>query len=345
MVPFSWLNYSVALGLWCLLKAALLGLALREYGAFAFVALLWVIRPLGIDFRYGQVNSLILGVSIWALLSHFNSKARPAESFFKFALLGVCALTKIFPLSLLVVPWLPVSLQSGVDRQKIRWERWGTFAGVALIFVLPVIFVGFGSAVELHRNWFLALIAKGLPLDSHNQSFTAFLHRYFSGVPTHVISEGPVPVQMGGAWLGTKAISSLSWSWSLLTFGALLAALLVFHQLSPLTAVALLLGLMTLPSHLVWKPYFVFLFPVIVQVLKLAKTWGRRFVLIGVFVAINLSGFDWMGRKWGPRFEAASVFLWAEVVLLVAWAKWTATPCSNDEPLPRSRVSRDPLIH
>ena len=335
MIPFSWMNYSVALGLWCLIKAAVLGVAVREYGAVGFFALLWIVRPLGIDFRYGQVNSLILGVSVWALVSHFNRKSTARESFLKFFLLGMCAMTKIFPLSLLVVPWLPVQLQSGIGIKKVRWERWGGLTGVAFVLLLPFAFVGVESAITLHQNWFLALIDKGLPLDSHNQSFTAFLHRYFSGVPTHVISEGPVPLQMGRAWLSSSALASLSIAWSLMALGGLLAVLLVLHDLSPLTAVALLLGLMTLPSHLVWKPYFVFLFPAVAQALRLAQTPWRKLLMLVVFIGLNLSGFDWMGRIWGPRLESASIFLWVEVLLLIVWARWSVTRGRSDERLLR----------
>ena len=69
------------------------------------------------------------------------------------------------------------------------------------------------------------------------------------------------------------------------------------------------------PSHLVWKPYFVMGLPAaFLAIRKLPRYWPA---IAAVFLLLNFGGFDLLGQEWGARFEAASVLLWCHLAILV----------------------------
>jgi hypothetical protein len=87
--------------------------------------------------------------------------------------------------------------------------------------------------------------------------------------------------------------------------------------------IAVVIGLLIIPSHLIWKPYFVMGIPLgIVFVHKIYE--GKSFIsLIGAalfFALINLTGFDFVGHEWGAQFEAGSVMLFMHLSLICAVA-------------------------
>ena len=85
---------------------------------------------------------------------------------------------------------------------------------------------------------------------------------------------------------------------------------------APDLAIAVSLAALILPSHLVWKPYFVMALPLAMIAAARARTFERAAFLVVLFALINLTGFDFVGSAWGARFEAASLFLWAELALI-----------------------------
>jgi hypothetical protein len=338
--PLALLPRNAALALWCFLRAAVVGYLVREFQArrgqdgfspaagaeqgasfsaristlgLAAWGVVVVARPLLIDFQYGQVNTLIAGACAWALLGHFRRSEGSAGDFVRWFVLGAAAMAKIFPLPLLALPWV---MRGQISRRKLWIEYAGVFLGLLVMLLLPAMSVGLSGAWELLHQWRLALVSRGMPLESHNQSFMAFLHHYFSGELTHVVAAGMNPVALGSAWISEGAITLLSYAWMAVSAGFMLAWLLSAPRRAPLTWIAVMIGLLILPSHLVWKPYFVMALPAAILAVRRAVTAWQLTALIVIFVAINLTGFDVVGHAMGARLEAASVFLWAQLGLL-----------------------------
>ncbi len=171
--------------------------------------------------------------------------------------------------------------------------------------------------------WYEALLLKGFPFESHNQSFAAFLYHYFSGAATPVISEGGrlIPFGFGLFSRGWIQILSLVWT-GVLGLGILAWLWRGYQKRAPLEWIAVLVGLLILPSHLVWKPYFVLGLPLAILLVHRwtfcsGKQAMRGWAIYGIFFAlINLTGFDFIGHAWGSRFEAGAVLLWAHLALM-----------------------------
>jgi hypothetical protein len=329
LAPLGLLPRSAALALWCFLKAGIVGYLVREFqplrrrGLASLGLAAWgtvlVARPLLIDFQYGQVNVVILGICCWALLGHFRRGEGDWGDALRWFVLAIAAVAKLFPLPLLAVPWV---VSGPVPRSRLRWERMGLILGVLSILALPAVSVGISGMLELLAQWREALISRGLPFESHNQSFSAWLHRWLSGEPVHVVALGPQSIRMGAAWLSESALHLLSLAWMFVSGGFLVAWLLSGSRRAPLPWIAVMVALLILPSHLVWKPYFVFFLPLAALISGAAfresarRSDLRTVGLVVAFVCMNLLGFDVLGPKWGARFEAGSSMLWAALIYL-----------------------------
>jgi hypothetical protein len=321
--PLGLLPRNFALAIWCFVKAAILGLLVREFqpmrgSKFASIgAASWGVailaRPLLIDFQYGQVNTLIVGACAWALLGHFRKGRGDAWDFARWFVLAVAALGKLFPLPLLVVPWL---VREGIGSRKLGLERAGIIAGLLVTFLIPALTLGFSGIAPLMHDWHLALMSRGIPLESHNQSFTAFMHHFFSGELTHVVAFGMNPVPLGTKWLSETTIAFLSLAWMAITGGFLVAWLLSASRRPTASWIAVMIAVLILPSHLVWKPYFVMALPLAMLAASRARDTVQFVWLAVIFAAVNLTGFDVVGADLGARFEAGSVLLWAELGLI-----------------------------
>jgi hypothetical protein len=112
-------------------------------------------------------------------------------------------------------------------------------------------------------------------------------------------------------------ISMLSIAWSLIGLGVLFAWILKGSVGDPLRWVAVAIGLLFVPSHLIWKPYFVFGIPG-----AMVLAFSSQYWLLGIaFVLINLTGFDIIGGFWSGHLEAASLFLWVHLTLMFSLIK------------------------
>lgn len=327
LAPLGLLPKTVALAVWSCLEAWVLALLIRAFaighgktglGLCACAALVMT-RAILINFQYGQINILILGVCVWALWIHleqdvskcaFTSKWQALLAWF---LLGIVAVSKVFALPLLLLPWFR---KEKAPREKILAERIGSVAGVLITFLAPVISVGWDAAYRLLFSWREALLQKGLPEESHNQSFVAFLNHYFTAAPTHVIALGHIWRVLGHDILSADTISILSMAWTFTWMGVLLAWLLKGAMDDRPRWIAVAVGLLIVPSHLVWKPYFVFSVP-LAMVLILRKR-SYVFQLCAAFALINLTSFDIIGGTVAGYIEAASVFLWVHLALLTS---------------------------
>ena len=88
---------------------------------------------------------------------------------------------------------------------------------------------------------------------------------------------------------------------------------------SPIKWIAVTIGLLIIPSHLVWKPYFVMSIPLAVLALRQSvqrKSWRSWALVVVLFIGINLTGFDFVGHELGAHLEAGSILLVMHLVLL-----------------------------
>jgi hypothetical protein len=335
--PIGLLPRDLALALWCLGKSAGLGwlaaavaarLPLPRAEALAAAGagvLIWA-RPLLIDYQYGQLNLYLLIAGAAALLAHDEAEVRPVRRALGWFALGALAASKLFLLPLLAVPLL-----------RARWGRprlefAAGLAGIGSVLALPAVTEGAVGAAALLGRWKDALAGRGFPLESHNQSFAAFLHHWFSGEPTHVIAWGAAR-SYGWALLGADVRFSFAAAWACACLAAIAGWLLLARPGGSADRVrwaALGLGLLILPSHLVWKPYFVFGLPAAMWLGGRAWRARRAAGFIGLaaaFALVNLTGFDVVGYEWAGRLEAGATLLFVHVALLVATA-WSSPALS-----------------
>ena len=321
--PLSFFSRELALGIWCFAKILVIGALLKQLSRASLFGesllglglgawgMILMARPLLIDFEYGQVNLLILGSCLWGLLDGSRK-----FHFLKWVLLTLAAFTKIYPLPLLLVPWLA---QRGRDRNQLWRERAGIGVGALLILLAPFVDQGWQGTWSLIVNWGHALIAKGLPLESHNQSLVALLYRYLSGGPVHVLSEGVSPLFLGWRFLTSEKIALLSLGWTVGALGVILFWLTCGSRKNLFRWAAVLIGLLIVPSHLIWKPYFVLSIPLsfwMVNQAVLRRNAVLGLGVLGLFIVINLTGFDFVGHKWGAQFESASILFIAHLALI-----------------------------
>jgi hypothetical protein len=330
--PLGLLPKNLALGFWCLIKGGIIAFLIQKLSKFstnksrlfsvgvAAWGVIMVTRPLIIDLEYGQVNLLILGACMWGLLGHFDKKDAPFVDVCSWSLLAFAALAKLFPLPLLLVPWV---ITHGISKKKLRRERVAIFVALAVALLIPVLSEGWIGTWNLILEWRGAVLARGLPMEAHNQSFTALLNHYFSGNPTPVLSEGAQPLHLGIAWLSTSQIILLSLFWTAFTLGINLGWILSGSRHNSIRWIAIAIALIIVPSHLIWKPYFVMSLPLAVLIVQQGvarRSYQFGFVILTLFIAINLTGFDFVGHHWAAHFEAASLLLLTHVTLILLGA-------------------------
>ena len=344
LAPLALLPRAAALALWCASKLGVLFFLIHKFSSFWSCSLdqpqnqktqqdrilswglcVWGIvglsRPLLIDLEYGQVNLLILGTCVWGLGCHIQRASKPFSIWFSWILLGLIAAAKVFPLPLLFVPWF---VTRGLSQRKLWSERVASMIGFLTGLLLPILSEGVEGTLRLLQGWQEALLSKGLPLESHNQSFSAFLYHYLSGYPTRVLSEGVTPLFFGVSLLSLQSISLLSLAWSLLMMGMLLGWIISGSNHSAWKWIAVAIGLMIVPSHLVWKPYFVMSIPLAVYLIQHTYESKSRFGLIILclfFTGINFTGFDFLGHHWAASVEAASILLMIHLGMLTLGAR------------------------
>jgi hypothetical protein len=320
LAPLALVTPTVSLGVWCALKIAVVGWLIGTSAKLSRLDLGWacwglllVARPVLIDFQYGQVNLFILVACAWPVFRYYGLRGKPSRAldFVSWTLLGMVAVAKLFPLPLLLIPL--VSLRTRGKSISLL----GASIGAAFLLLLPLPWIGVHGFYGLYPQWTQALLSRGLPLESHNQSFAAFLHHFLSGEPTVIIAQHRRRMFFGEALLSIDQIQLLSAAWLAATTSVILALVLSAEALSFRRA-AILLALLVVPSHLVWKPYFAMGLPLAIAVLaSLAKKPNstRIALIFCAFALMNLTGFDFVGLDRGAWLESSPAMLLAYLIL------------------------------
>lgn len=337
--PLGIFSRSVALGIWSLAKFTVIAFCAREFAkqsrlstswTFLGFGLLVVLRPLMIDFQYGQVNAFLFFLAAWALLRLFlpkKSRSLNADSLVWF-FFGVFSIGKLITLPLLVIPFF--LKKSVVDsKHSLRCATAG-IAGAFTVSMLPVLQVGLKGQWHLHLNWLQSLQSRGFPLESHNQSIPAILQHWLSGVPIRVIvlyqqlqlsssrlvSEDVLKIASYVSaffWLG--GIFYLAW----IFLPKLARSSRADNDRFIVLTVSLLIALMMMPSHLIWKPYFISGLP-LVWALMSDPTFRKdnivRTGLVALLALLQFTGVDFIGPAWAGWLEAGGVLMAAHLILL-----------------------------
>lgn len=318
--PLALLSGTAGLAVWSLLKFFAFGGMIRILSRkiswiAALAGAVFFIRPLLTELKYGQVNLLIVCAFVWAvreLMAETPHRTRTFVSWFVFA---IAAAAKLFPMLLILLPFF----MHPHDTARARPARFGVFAGVLLIGILPLFTLGFTGALDLHWVWRDALMSKGFPTETHNQSFLAFLVHTFSDEGFYSLMLGPKLYDYSIFNLPKNVIYGIGGVWSIGMSLAVLVGSWWVARTRQIAGAWALLAACVIPSHLVWKPYFVFAIPLAAYAFESARNSERRMPLLiwtlGA-ILVNCTSFDFIGRHAAARFEAHATPLWVTVALL-----------------------------
>ncbi len=335
--PFAALPRFVALAVWQSATLGVLGLALarlaRSYGALPVIlATVFSYRALAIDFRYGQLNIWILAVAIWALSEWTRKVLRPRLLMLSWFFLALLAVAKVYPIALFLFPAAALLRGSFERRRGAVWVGVVSVVAGLVLLGLPYLF-HHDPAGRLESAWLDALSRKGLPTDTHNQSFLAFLVRGFSGETFTSLRLGE-PLHgffRSGDGLSIEILKGI---WAVFFIG-----LAVWFSRTAWNAesskrnsrslVFLGLGLAFLPGHLVWKSYFLLGLPWLAAVfsgldLSPPSVARRRAIGLYLFLALSVLGAGLLPPYASAWLEAGSLFLWVHLAVLVTGADWAS---------------------
>ncbi len=300
-IPFTWIkNTTVIKSLWYAINLFMSAVLIRKSWV-AFAAFFILSRYATINFYYGQVNLLVLMLSISSHQLHQRK-----NSLWAAAILATNTIIKIFP-GLYVVNWF-------IEK---KWKLILCYSSfLFLILMSPFLIHGFTSGMELYRDMLGALAHKDFTLYSHNQSIQAFIARFLSGQSFDLFSVARVNWSIAAwpeIWIKLSAfsiglgLSFLAWRKAArrgLPWDGLSAFFFTFLFISPL----------------VWKTYFIFLFPVWLQIFyhfekaifKKGEFYG--FVLVTFFLSPDVVGFPL-----ATRLDALCIHLWGAAITLKLW--------------------------
>jgi hypothetical protein len=278
------------------------------------IAVLFAMRSIWIDLRYGQVNLPILASAIWAILS-FSKPASRRVLFVSWMIFGIAAISKLYPLALFSIPLLGRKLGRGEEENnKIAFTALsGAFSGILLVSVIPFVFAGLETGIFLFREWYLALGRRGFPTDTHNQSFLAFLFRLFSGEPFYSLQLGGAPLVIHGLVFSAGVLRGI---WIVFSAGiGILLLRAVRCRKGPLdrdSSYFFALALCFLPAHLIWKTYFVLVIPLVAVLVRRKNLWAVA--ILGAL--LNFSSNALFSPEVSAWIEAYSFFLWIHVSVI-----------------------------
>jgi hypothetical protein len=294
---------------WHLLLSLVLLFFCQQSWAF-FWAIIILNRYFSINFGYGQINPIVLFFVFLTTISLKKENSKLASVSWPLA-----SILKVYPL-----------VQGLEFIQHRRWrELFYTFGVFFFLLSIPFLFWGIDLALELHFQFFQALQAKGLPIDSGNQSLSALAVRLFTAQPfqLHPLGEyrwgwillPPLFVKYLPLLLGL-VFTFITWqkAWKRKGF---------FDGASAFGFSLLFL------SHIVWKDYFIFLLFPIAQIIQLQPRGWKQ--ILGIYLAfVYLSSPDLITHQVSARLDALSLHFFAAIWI---WFHWLKIQSSSNERL------------
>jgi hypothetical protein len=254
---------------------------------------------------YGQINIFVL----WALFMSYEMFRQRKYALGTF-LWTLASWIKVFPA--LFGLWI----------LKSKSKATLVYATVisAIIVFIPLVFWGPVISYELFFIEFpRQLSQKGVPTYSHNQSFLSLFFRLFRGDPFFLFSNGETNWTL--LKLPQHSLQALSLLTGLtLSIAALYRANARRSHWDPLSAICFCIFF---SSHIVWKPYFIFLFPPLLQLLSEMKPaafpkklplWVFSFLILTV-----LSSPEVISPYYSSVADALNIHLLGAIVIFYAW--------------------------
>jgi hypothetical protein len=291
LAPFGFLPYEIAQWIWHgLLALVLFGFCVISLPSFA--AMLLLTRYLTISFFYGQINLLVMALLAGAGMI-LRTRAAQAG-----ALWALATSVKVYP-----VVFAPAFFP--------KEQRRGIYLGAAVgivILLLPFLFFGPALGLDLYREFYAALGAKGMPLHSNNQSIAALMLRLFTDDHFYLHAVGdekwtllklPVPLVL--------SLAGLSW-WK------------VLRKQDGWATSAAAFSILFL-SHIAWKDYSLLLYFPLTELfgrLPKKRAWQLGLACLAI---ITISSPDIVGHPLSTRMDAACIHLWVAVLVWMAWMR------------------------
>lgn len=314
LLPLALFSMPVAFVFWSGLKAFLFGVMLkilyRRAGLLATtLGVLFFSRSLLIDLRYGQVNLIILSLAVIALDRLCEPRSR-REELTTWYLFSLSAVSKLFPVTLIL------------GAMRSRLARFGSALGITMLVILPVLGVGLSGFIPLYQEWLQALQSKGLPIDTHNQSLLAFMLRILSDVPAPSLQLGGVVSSHGFKLLSEDTSLFVGKVVILAIFTVLITGVVKFSKKPSFDRAMVLTALIALPSHLIWKPYFIFSIPLLSlafsRALEKRSEMKAQFIsLIVLGLILSCTSYEFVGRTLAAKLDAWSIFYWIDLIAIL----------------------------
>ena len=285
------------------------------------LGVLFYVRPLLIDLKYGQVNQIIVCLLSVALIELYQPKAK-VKRLLQWMSASVFSISKIFPAVLLIIPF--VSFFENVQKKDYQksslWAAIGILVGAMILFSIPFISLSTHDFIQTYQDWIKALGAKGLPVETHNQSFLAFLMRVLFNVDTYSRVVGPYIQNYGFKVVQDVSVLKI-WQlvFSLLSLGFILGTALSYSRKKVDKTILAALAICFVPSYLVWKPYFIFGIPLAIVLMErtIRFNWvSQARILFVTWIFLTFTSVHFIGAKATGWFEGWSFMLWLQLVLV-----------------------------
>lgn len=259
------------------------------------------------ELHLGQVNLLLLGIYIYALVLYLSGKHAGFG-----ALLAISIFIK--PFGLIFLPLLLVM-------RRYREVLW--FVGCStVLFFLPLVFYHDLSTFKgLYISWFSELTIelgnKQSLLEAGNHTIFAVLARYS-------------PLR----WINMGETGKIIFQLSLLAAIAFLILWFLFRKRIPGGEARIFIALTAMIPLLAFTSYnaFIFTLPLVVFLMMnfrgMKLLWKIIFTISCLLIGANI--YDLVGRELFDLLWGVSVYAWGTIgLLLVMFANWTAFPLRN----------------
>jgi hypothetical protein len=301
-IPFALLKYEVAAVLFYLINTGIILLLLNEFKQaffkskdwemevwfFLIVAFVFFGDQLERELFLGNVNALLLLLTLWSVRSIENKQYAKAGLIYAFVLCFKIHFLILLPYFILKKEW------------KVLLFTIVGIAGMALVLFICIP----NKFVILHTQWFEAVQAHNIQLDQSPNTIYCFLQKIFSSLNLSVVS---IAVVLIG--LSSVGAAYLLFIWKNIGNG--------FQSSEALILVALIPVLThTDTEHFLWAmPFFL-------MVLIVISTWKRNWKTIGVIALVIASipflfnSPDLVGKSFSKQLDEGGIGL-SLILLLV----------------------------